>query len=128
MNEPFEAQSSQVVGHLRGGVGPPEEGFDLGPEIAVAESSRQMGEAGDRLEERHDARVAEAQGRDALARFDRRALESVEGVLGQDAVVTHALDFEELAIDLVPRSRRWEVGQPFVDVEILRIVDRRLGA
>ena len=105
MDQAFEAQPPEVVGHLRGGVGPPEQRFDLGPEIAIAESAGQMGEAAEGLEERHDARVAEAQGGDALAGFDGRALEPVERLLGQDAVVTDALDFEELAIDLVRRDR-----------------------
>ena len=125
----FQAQSSQVIGHLRVGVRPPEEGGDLGPEIPVAKSSGQIGEAGDRLQERHDARVTEAQGRDALARFHRGGLEPVEGVLGEDALLTHALDFEELAIDLVTKiAQMGEVGNSFVDVEIVRIVDRRLSA
>jgi hypothetical protein len=73
----------------------------LGPEIAVAKPRGQMGEAGNHLQERHDARVPEAQGRDALARFHGRGLESVESVLGEDPVLTDALDFEQLAIDLV---------------------------
>jgi hypothetical protein len=100
----------------------------VGPEIAVAKSSRQMGEAGNDLQERHDTRVTEAQGRDALARFHGRGLESVEGVLGEDAVLTDALDFEQLAIDLVTQiAQMGEVGNSFVDVEIVRVVDR-LGA
>ena len=106
MDQAFEAQAAQVVGHLGGGVRATEEGFDLGPEVAIAEAAGQMGEAGEGLQERHDARVAEAQGGDPLAGFDGRALEPVERVLGQDAVVTDALDFEELAIDLVAESRR----------------------
>ena len=109
MDQPFEAQAPQVVGHLRGGVGAAEEGFDLRAEVAVAEAARQMGEAGDGLEQRHHARIAEAQGRDALAGFDRRLLQAVERVLGQHAVVTDALDFEELAIDLVAEVA--QVGQ-----------------
>ena len=49
MDQPFEAEASQVIGHLRGGVGPTEQGFDLGPKIAIAESAGQMGEAGQGL-------------------------------------------------------------------------------
>jgi hypothetical protein len=60
MGQPFEAEASEVIGHLCGGVGPAEQGFDLGPEIAIAESAGQMGEAGQGLEECHDARIAEA--------------------------------------------------------------------
>ena len=68
-------------------------------EVAVAEAAREMGEAAEGLEERHDARVAEAQGGDALAGLDGGGLEPVEGVLGQHAVVTDALDLEQLAVD-----------------------------
>ena len=78
----FQAQSSQVIGHVRVGVRPPEEGGGLGPEIAVAKSSGQMGEAGNRLQERHDARVTEAQGRDALTRFHRRGTGAGRARLG----------------------------------------------
>src|SRR6266849_2800823 len=102
MDQPFEAEASEVIGHLRGGVGPSEQSFDLGPEIAIAESASQMGEAGKGLEECHDARVAEAQGGRALTSFDGRALEPVERLLRQDALMADALDFQELAIDLVP--------------------------
>ncbi len=101
MDQAFEAQPPQVVGHLRGRIRAPEERCDLRAEVAVAEAAREMGEAGEGLEERHDARVAEAQGGRALAGFDGGLLEPVEGVLGQDALMTDALDFEELAIDLI---------------------------
>ena len=110
MDQPLEAEPSQVVGHLGGGVRAPEERFDVGAEVAVAKAARQMGEGAEGLEQRHDARVAEAQRGDALAVFDGRALQPVERVLGQDAVVTDALDFEELAIDLVARGRAGAAG------------------
>ena len=43
--------------------------------------------------------------------------------------MTHALDFEELAIDLMTEiAQMGQDGNPFVDVEIVRIVDGRLGA
>jgi hypothetical protein len=129
MDHAFQAQSPEVIGHLGAGVRTPEEGFDLRPEVAVAESSGQMGEAGDRLQERHDARVAKAQGRDPLASFDGWGLESVEGILAEDALLADALDFEEFAIDLLPEiAQMGEIGNPFVDVEIVRIVDGRFGA
>jgi hypothetical protein len=88
-----------------------------------------MGEAGDGLQKRHDARVTKAQGRGPLARFHRRGLEPVEGVLAEDALLTDAFDFEELAIDLVTKiAQMGEIGDPFVNIEIVRIVDGRLGA
>jgi hypothetical protein len=70
-------------------------------EITIPEAARDVGEAGESLEEGHDARVAEAQGGHALTALDRRALEAVQSLLRQDALVTDALDFEELPIDLL---------------------------
>ena len=46
---PFEAEATEVIGPLRGEVGPTKQGFDLEPEIAIAESAGQMGEAGEGL-------------------------------------------------------------------------------
>ena len=45
MDQAFEPQAAEVVGHLRRGVGAAEQRFDLRAEVAVAEAARQMGEA-----------------------------------------------------------------------------------
>ena len=45
VDQAFETEPAQVVGHLGGGVRAPEECFDVGPEVAVAEAAGQMGEA-----------------------------------------------------------------------------------
>jgi hypothetical protein len=55
-----------------------------------------MREASDRLQERHDARVTKPESRYPLTRFHGRGLEPVKGILGQDALMSHALDFERL--------------------------------
>ena len=129
MDQAFEAQAPQVVGHLRGGVRAAEERCDVRAEVAVAEAARQMGEGAEGLEQRHHARVAEAQRGDALAGLDGGLLEAVEGVLGQHAVVTEALDLEQLAIDLVAEvAQVRQVGDGLADVEVLRVVDRGFGA
>ena len=118
VDQALQAEAPQVIRHLCAGVRPPEQRFDLGAEIAVTESSREMGETGDRLQECHDAWVAEAESRGALAGFHGRGLESVERLLGEDALLTHALDFQELAIDLVTEiAEMGEVGDAFVGVE-----------
>jgi hypothetical protein len=101
MDQPLETQPPQVVGHLRGAVGAAEQRFDLRAEIAIAESARQMREGAESLEQGHDAGIGKAQRGDALTVCDRGVLSAIEGVLGQDTVVTDALDFEELAINLV---------------------------
>ena len=60
---------------------------------------------------------------------DRRLLESIQAVLREHAVVTDALDFQELAIDLLPEvAQVGEVGEAFPYPEVARIVDRELGA
>src|SRR5262249_56023058 len=87
-----------------------------------------MGEASDRLEQRHDARVAEAQRGDSLTRFNGRLLQAVERVLGKDTLMAHALDFEELPIDLVPELTQVRQGiEPPVYVENFWVVDPPLG-
>jgi hypothetical protein len=88
-----------------------------------------MSKADDGLEEGHDARITESQGRDALAGHERRLLETVERVLGQHTVVTDSLNLEQFAIDLfaeIPKVRK--VREPLPDPEISRVVYRDLGA
>lgn len=87
-----------------------------------------MRKAREGLEERHDARIAKPQGGDALPVFEGGSLQAIERILGQDAVVTEALDFEELAIDLlaeIPEKR--QVVDRLGDIEVVAVVDRRLG-
>ena len=81
MDQTLQPQPSQVVGHLGRAIGAPKQGFDAGAQVAIAEAAREMGEAGDRLEECHDAWIAEAQRRGALSAFHGGPLEPVEGVL-----------------------------------------------
>src|SRR5437773_896827 len=88
-----------------------------------------MGEAGDRLEQRHHARVTEAERGGPLAAFHGRALQAVERVLRQDTVVADALDFEELAVDLLAEvAQVREIADALGDVEVLRVVDRGFGS
>jgi len=47
-----------------------EQRFDRGAQVVIPKTARQMGERAERLEQRHHARIAEAQGGDALAVFD----------------------------------------------------------
>ena len=71
-----------------------------------------MGEGAEGLQEGHHARIAEAQGGDALAGLDAGLLEAVERVLGQHAVVAEAFDLEQLAVDGVAEvAQVREVGR-----------------
>jgi hypothetical protein len=51
-----------------------------------------------------------------LAGFQRRALEPVEGILRQDALLTHALHFEEFPIDLLTEVSQMVTVQALLDV------------
>jgi hypothetical protein len=100
VDQPLESKAPEVIRHLRGGIRATPEGFHLRAEVAIAKAARQMSKADEALQERHDARIAEAQRGDPLPGDHGRLLEAVEGVLGEHAVMTDALHFEQLAIDL----------------------------
>ena len=61
--------------------------------------------------------------------FDGRSLETIERVLGQDAVMTDAFHLEQFAIDLVSElSQIRKIVNRFADVKVHRVVNRRFGA
>lgn len=100
VDQPLESKAAEVIRHLRGGIRATPEGFHLRAEVAIVKAARQMSKADDAVQERHDARIAEAQRGDPLPGDHGRLLKVVEGVLGEHAVMTDALHFEQLAIDL----------------------------
>src|SRR5262249_2692678 len=61
MNQPLKPQTPEVVGHLRRGIGASPERFHMRADIAIAKAVGQMGKAGEGLQERHHARIAEAE-------------------------------------------------------------------
>jgi hypothetical protein len=101
VDQALESKTSEIVGHLRGRIPPAPEGLDLRAKVAIAKAARQMGEADQGLQERHETRIAEAQRRDPLSGDDGRLLKAIEGVLGEHAVMTDVLDLEQLAVDLL---------------------------
>src|SRR4029450_8368932 len=80
MDEAFETEPPQIVRHLSRRVRAPEECFDWSSEIAVVEAAGQMGEAGDRLTDRHHPWIGEAQRGGPLSGFDRRLLQAIKCV------------------------------------------------
>jgi hypothetical protein len=63
-----------------------------------------------------------------LRRVPGGPLEPIERVLRKNALMADAFDFEELAINLVAElAQMRRVLETFVDVEVLRVVDRRFG-
>src|SRR5262249_10178919 len=129
MYETFEAKTPKVIGHLHGGIGTSPEGFYLRTEIAMAKAARQMGKADQGLQQGHDAGIAEAEGGHALPVHDRGLLEAIERVLGEHAVVTEALHFKQLAIDLLAEiAQMREVVEPLSDPEIPGVIDGHFGS
>jgi hypothetical protein len=63
LNQAAKTETSQVVGHLRGGIRATEERRHARSEIAVAKSRHDMSKAGERLTERVDTRVAKSERR-----------------------------------------------------------------
>jgi hypothetical protein len=75
-----------------------------------------------------DARIGKAQSGSALAGPLDRAIDPLKGLLGEDAVVTEALDFEEPAVGAEADVTQFrQVVQSFADGEVVGVVDGRLG-
>ena len=129
VDQAFQSEASEVIRPLGRGGRSPEQGFDPGPQVAVLEAVGQMCKAGDRLAQSHHTWVVEAEARGALAGFDGGVLQAVERLLGQDAPVTDALGLEQFAIDALSKiAQVAQVVDPFVDGEVLGVVDRRFRA
>ena len=131
LDEPAQPEPAQVVGHAPGTVvvdrEPAQRGHRL-PEFAVAEAPRQQVEAEQGGEERLHPPVPEAQGRGALSVDGQQAVQLVERVGSDHRVVAEALDAEQASVgreaDLLQILK---VAQPAADIEVVRVVDHRLG-
>jgi len=130
--EALETKPPQVVGHLAGRVGgfiEAEQPGDVRAQVAVAEALWQIGEAAERVEQRHGPRVTETQARRTAADFDGGSLQAVECFLCEGAGLTNTLGLEQLAVDLCASSAQvGQVRQPFPGVEVAGVVDGGLGA
>ena len=102
MKETLEAQAPQVVRHLGGGIGTPKQCLHVGAQLAVAKAPREMREAGQRLTERHDPRVAETKGRHALAGLDGRALHTVERLKRNEDGIDYEITIEDPNVFVAP--------------------------
>ncbi len=72
------AQPSQVVCHLVGSVGVSEERLDEAAQVPMAEAMDLKPIVAERCQQGHDARIAEAQSRDAIAVGEQGSLETRE--------------------------------------------------
>src|SRR5258708_15389995 len=98
-------------------------------QIGGAEALRELPEQDESMQERVNPRIGEAQTRGALATGSDRAVDSLEGILAENAIVAEAFDLEQLAIGCKPdrtqlRQARAAVGHG----EVIAVVDRCLGA
>ena len=76
-----------------------------------------------------DARIGKAQSGGALAGMLDRAVDPLKALLGEDAVVTEALDFEQPAVGAEADVAQFgQVVQSFADGEVVGVVDRCFGA
>ena len=76
-----------------------------------------------------DHRIGKAEGGNALVVHDAGAIELLEGLLGENAVVRDGLDVQEATVGRkadLPESG--EVPEAFADIKILGVVNGRLGA
>src|SRR3974377_1227994 len=75
------------------------------------------------------AGIGKAQSRGALASLLDRAIDALKGVLGEDAVVTEALDFEQPAVGAEAYFTQFrQVMQSLADGEVVGVVDGGFGA
>src|SRR5437016_9320127 len=76
-----------------------------------------------------DARIGKAQSGGALAGPLDRAIDPLKALLGEDAVVTEALDFEQPAVCAEADVAQFrQVVQSFADGEVVAVVDGGFGA
>jgi hypothetical protein len=95
----------------------------------ISKAAGLQGKHAERMQERHHARIAEAESRCALTVVDRGALETVERLLTESAVVTEAFDFEKLAVNgLANFTEVNEVFDAFGGIKVARVVDGGFGA
>src|ERR1700692_3894704 len=97
-DQAVEAQAAELIGDgalgdlLWGAAG---HGGKMAAQIVATEAVGDLAEQNERLQELMGARVGKAQARSALLARCNRAVDALEGILGQHAVVAQTFDFEE---------------------------------
>jgi hypothetical protein len=97
LDQASESETSQIVGHLRGGIRATQECCDTRAEIAITETGRYMREAGECLTQGLDARVAEPQRGDPLAP-DMKRPRSVRHFSSNESESTRLISHAENAV------------------------------
>jgi hypothetical protein len=128
------AQAPQVVADLAGGDlagGLAEQPGERPTQLAVAEPGRdEQPEHQQGLQQGVRAAVAQAQpGHPLPGSGGDRFVHGGEGVRGADRVVAESLDAQQASVGRkADLPQRGQVGQPFPDPEVARVVDGGLGA
>src|ERR1700692_2134393 len=97
-DEAVEAQAAELIGDGALGDlfwGAAGQGGKMAAQIVATEAVGDLAEQNERLQEVMGARVGKAQARSALLARCNRAVDALEGILGQHAVVAQTFDFEE---------------------------------
>ena len=98
-------------------------------QIGCSGSLGELPEQDEGMQERVDARIGEAQARGALAARRDRAVDGLEGVFGEHAVVAQTLDFEQPSIGRkADLAQLRQIVQTLADAEVVAVVDGGLGA
>ena len=132
LDQAAQPQPPQVVGHAALAVfvrGQSDQRRDDGAQITVAEPLREEAERQQGGQQGVRALVAEAQRRGALAVDGARPVEVVEPFGSDGAVVAEALDAQQASVGgKADGPEGPEVLQPSADIEVVDVVDHRLGA
>src|SRR5712691_3534562 len=130
-DQALETKAAQIVGHAAEGVVVPVPAEQVGnvcSEVPVPETVLDVVEDAEGMEECHHARIAEAESRGTLIVLQAGALQPIESVLGQGAVVADPFHLQEPAVDASGDAAQVVqvldgLGRPEVD----RLIDRGFG-
>src|SRR6266568_721317 len=101
-DQALETKAAQIVGHAAEGVVvpvPAEQVGDVCFEVPVPETVLDVVEDAEGMEECHHARIAEAESGGTLIVLQAGALQPIESVLGESAVVADPFQLQEPAVD-----------------------------
>ena len=107
----------------------PDRAARCAPQIGGAEACRELPEQDQGLQQRVHAWIGKAQAGGALAPGGDRAVDGLQGVFAEHAVVAQPLDVQEPAIGRkADRAQLRQIVQALADAEVIGVVDGGLGA
>ena len=101
----------------------------VGAQVGGTKAVCEQAERHDGVEQRMGARIGKAQTRGAQMAGRHRAVDGLEGIFGQHAVVTEAFDIKQRPIGRkADLAQLLEILQALADAEVIGIVDGGFGA